>query len=114
MLSLYTLKVHRSLSTPDYKPACDLNRRVSCSKAFKSRYSKLLWFHNAEVGLLFYALVFLAALTSSDIVLQVLVGLGVLATLLLAWLSYVRMRKLCIVCTSIYVINVLLLLATVL
>ncbi len=110
VLSAYTVKVKYSLNTPGYKPYCDLSKNVSCSKAFSSKYGTVLRLHNGFAGIAFYLLVLVAWYFDQHTAVLTLAVLGVLASLVLAYLSYVKMKNFCVVCTAVYVVNMLLLL----
>jgi vitamin-K-epoxide reductase (warfarin-sensitive) len=97
---------------PDYKAACDLSDTVSCSKTFKSAYASILGISNIYVGLAFYTILFILALIG----LKKLVFIGaigaVLASLYLGYLQYVKLKIFCPLCTALYVVNLLILLAS--
>jgi hypothetical protein len=61
-------------------------------------------------GLAYYPLVAVLAFFDSAAPLYIVAWAGVLISLYLAYLLYVKLRLFCILCTSIYVINFLILL----
>jgi vitamin-K-epoxide reductase (warfarin-sensitive) len=109
-VSLYTyfveLKVAQNAS---YKAACDLTDRISCTKPITSPYGKLFGISNALLGIGYYALFFILTFFHATTALYVLALMAFLFSLYLAWLLYFRIRAFCILCTSTYVINILLL-----
>jgi len=111
VVSTYSLFVERKVSrSKDYKPMCDINDRISCTKAFSSEYGKHFGISNTVFGLTYYVLVLLLALLDQTVYVFYLTILGVLASIYLAHLLYFKIKSYCVVCTSIYIINVLLLL----
>ena len=107
-ISLYAYSVENNIKrNPDYKPACDLSNLVSCSAPAKSKYSNLFYFSNAIVGMLFYSCIALAAYFNSGLVLLVLAIGGSIASLFLAYILFFKIRALCLLCVSTYIINFL-------
>ena len=110
LLSMYSAWVDGNLrKIVRYKPACDINNNISCSKVFNSRYGRLLGFSNAYLGLAGYALVFV--LTSFEMlpIVNVLAFISVALSIILAYWSYIKLRIFCLVCTLTYLINIALL-----
>jgi len=95
------------------KRFCDIRNNVSCTRAFTSRYSRLAVLPNSLWGVIFYlgyALLALLGFSGTTVLLSLLAFLG---TVCLAYLSYIKMRNFCLVCTAMYLINILLLLTSV-
>ena len=110
-ISLYTYQLEQKIKKePEYKPSCDINDRISCTKPMKSNYSNIFYFSNALIGMIYYLLV--AALALLDIPYLVLIAAigACLASAVLAYLLYFKIKSLCILCTSLYIINILILL----
>jgi len=111
LLSLYALHVRWKITKiPEYKPFCDFKHNVSCSKAFVGKYGAVGLLPNPLYGIFFYALVFIAA--NYPWPLAVLSSFGLLLSMYLGYLSYFKMKNFCLLCTAIYIINVLLMLST--
>ncbi len=92
---------------PNYHPACDINDRISCSAPLKSAYSNIFYFSNATMGMIYYLLVgVLVYFNMHRVLLLASVG-GLVTSIVLAYLLYVKIRSLCIVCTSLYIVNIL-------
>ena len=107
ILSTYAYYVERKARrTPQYKPFCDFHANISCTKAFLSTYGHLSGVSNALLGTAFYALILLAVAAKQSTALTALATAGLLASLVLAYLSYVRQRNFCLVCSAVYVINI--------
>ncbi len=113
LLSVYALVVERRLRDRDYVPLCDVSKSVSCSKAFASSYGRLFGIPNSAVGLAFYLLVLLMDLLGFTFAVQSLATIAALGSLYLAYLSFIRLRNFCVLCTAVYAVNLLLFLITV-
>ncbi len=110
LLSCYALYVEWKFhQKKKYHALCDISSAVSCTKAFSSPYGRLFKLPNAFYGVLFYVSVFLFAFYGLPTFVFYGAVLSMLATFVLAYLSYVKMKNLCLVCSSIYVVNILLL-----
>ncbi len=110
LASMYALHVEkRKEESTSYNPACDINNSVSCSKAFKSKYGHMLGLSNSVYGILFYlGLIVLDILKLQGIIYLAAIS-AVVGSVALAYISYVKQRNFCVICTSIYVINILIL-----
>lgn len=110
VISFYTYTLEKKIKeTPDYKPACDLSDRISCSRPIKSEYANLLSFSNAIAGMIFYVFIaILAALHTPKLLLIAAIG-GAIVSCFLAYLVYFKIKSFCLVCTSIYIVNFLIL-----
>lgn len=109
LISLYALYVrHKVLKAPDYSPICDIRANISCSKALGSQYSKTMGVPNALAGLLFYALVFVMSFSYMHLVIYPVLA-SVLFSLYLAYISYIKQKNFCLVCTFTYLVNIALL-----
>jgi len=110
ILSIYSLYVEKKLETQkSYSPVCDISKNISCSVAFESKYSKTFGVKNSILGSGFYALVLLLSVTSFAPLILYLAAFGMLTTIYLAYISYFKLKNFCLVCTSIYIISLLLL-----
>ena len=120
LLSLYAYRVEKKILTdPHYKPFCDLSDMISCTKPLTSPYAKLFYISNSIAGMMYYALIALLALLPMSHLnlpnlhiptLLVIVSFGgALASIILAYLLYVKIKSLCLICTSLYLINFLIL-----
>lgn len=105
-ISLYTYYVERSIkANASYKPACDLSDRISCTKPMLSEYANIFYFSNAFMSTSYYALVMLFAALNQLNLLLIAASAACLVSLFLAYILYVKIRAFCILCTSMYVIN---------
>ena len=109
VLSFYAWNVEQHVGRKKgYHAACDINEEVSCTRAFTSSYGRLLGASNSFYGMVFYALIILLALRQETGYILVLSILVLLASICLAYLQYVKVNTLCLVCNAIYVVNILL------
>lgn len=109
VLSSYSFYVSRRLQKSHYKPLCDISESISCSKAFSSRYGRTFLFHNSVFGVVFYLVAFILSWQNDFVGIFYLSIPAVLFSLYLAFVSYVRMKNFCFVCTATYLINILIL-----
>lgn len=109
LLSMYAMHVKKKAQNKKYKALCDFNNKVSCTKAFTSKYSNLLFFDNAFLGGFFYFAMLILAGNKYFLLYTILAGLAALGSLYLAYLSYIKMKNFCVVCSAIYVVNILML-----
>ena len=109
LLSVYALWVKHQTVKKEYKPLCDLAKNVSCSKALTSKFSALFGFHNAWLGIVFYAGVTLLGYFKFLNLVLFFSALSVLASLCLAAIL-IKQRNACVVCIATYIVNLLLLL----
>ena len=108
-LSLYAYTIEQKSKNKHYRAACDLNERISCSKAFTSRYGKLFGISNSLIGIFFYVAIFLLFFINKPLIFY-FAFLSVLSSFDLGYIQFFKMNNFCIVCNAIYVINLFLLL----
>jgi len=109
IISVYAYYVEkRIMANAAYKPACDINDTISCTKPLTSTYAKLFFVSNTLVGMLFYLAIGIAAYLDASTIALALSCAGVIMTVVLAYLLYFKVKAFCLVCTSIYLVNVLL------
>ncbi len=105
-ISLYTYIVEKKIkSVPGYKPVCDISDKISCSKPMKSAYSNIFFFSNAIIGMIFYFFIAMLVLLHADKLLLIASISSCIVSLFLAYLLYFRVKSLCLLCTSLYIIN---------
>lgn len=109
LISLYAYYVrHKVLKAPTYSPICDISANISCSKALGSQYSKTMGVPNPLAGILFYTLVFVLSFSYMHLVIYPVL-VSVLFSLYLAYISYIKQKNFCLVCTLTYLVNISLL-----
>ena len=113
-ISLYAYFLERKIKQdPTFKPACDINDRISCTKPLMSEYSNILYFSNALLGMAYYALIIILASFQMHTFLLITTIIGCIVSGILAYILYFKIKSLCLVCTSLYSINIILLLLVV-
>ncbi len=110
LLSAYSIYVERKLhQNRDYKAACDLSNHMSCSRTFNTSYGKMFGVSNGWWGIGFYlGLIGLLYFGYLDFVFYGAL-FGVLYSMRLAYVLYFKLKNFCPVCSSIYLVNILLL-----
>ena len=112
LLSLYSYYVEiRIKKNHHYKALCDITDTVSCSKVVNSKYSKIFdGFSNSLAGVLFYIVIFFLSFYNLSYVLY-LSALSIIASLYLGYVQYFKIKGICIVCSSVYIVNIILFIA---
>jgi len=112
-ITLYAAFIeYRLYKNPSYKPVCDLSDRVSCSKTFLSPYSKILKVSNTILGDLFYSgMMFLAWFEYTTLAWYGALS-GAFASVFFAYILFFKVRTICLLCISIYLVNIALLYVT--
>ena len=109
LLSFYALYVEKKTEQDkNYQPLCDISNKISCTKTFKSKWGKTFGIPNSVYGLLFYVLLFILTFISIKLIFY-LVVLSVLGSFYLAYVLYFKLKTVCLVCYSTYIVNILLL-----
>jgi vitamin-K-epoxide reductase (warfarin-sensitive) len=109
-ISTYAFFVEQKLmKDSQYKAVCDVSDMVSCTKPLLSPYATLLGVSNTILGMLFYAAMAVCALAELTILIWYGSVVAVLMSSVFAYLLYFKIKSLCLICTSIYVVNLLLL-----
>ncbi len=106
-VSLYAYSIVQNLKKdPSYKPVCNLSDRISCTKPLESPYGKLLGFSNSFLGLVYYPIMGLLAIFGNAISLLLVATGSLVITLYLAYLLFFKVKSLCLICLSIYAVNI--------
>ena len=108
-LSYYALSVEKNFKRKEnYKPICDINDTISCSRAFNSKWGSLAGFPNPKIGTLVYAAIFLLIANNFIFPVILLSIISLVVSIFLAYIQYFKLKVFCFVCTSIYIVNILL------
>jgi len=111
LISAYTYFIEKKIKEkPNYKPVCDVSDRISCTKPMKSPYANLFYFSNALIGGAYYIMIGVLTLLQMHQLLIMAAVCGCIISAVLAYILYFKIKSLCILCTTLYVINVLILL----
>jgi vitamin-K-epoxide reductase (warfarin-sensitive) len=109
IISLYGMfveyKVRREMN---YHAACDITNTISCTKSFVSPYSKLLGISNIIICMIFYCAMLFFALLHNAAATMLLAWIGFAGALVYGYVLYFKVKALCLICTSLYIINILL------
>ncbi len=110
LVSVYALYIkHRLVKSPDYSPICDISTHISCSKALGSSYSRTMGVPNPVGGLFYYfTSAILANIPMARPYLFYLTLPAVFFSIYLAYISYFRQRNFCLICSFIYLVNLIL------
>lgn len=109
LISVYGITVEKNvLQNEQYKAACDLSDMVSCTRSFVSPYNKLLGISNIWAAFLFYCAVIVLIFMNAIGLLFLLTCIGFVASLIFAYILYFKMRTICLICSSLYCINIVL------
>lgn len=108
IVSLYLYRLEKKLQkNRSYKPSCDISDKISCSKAVLSGYGQLFGFSNALMGCFFYATIAILAFLHQTTVLFYLSLFSLFASFFFAYILYFKIKTVCILCTTVYLINLL-------
>jgi vitamin-K-epoxide reductase (warfarin-sensitive) len=109
-LSLYAYITEQKVKQDaSFKPACDISDKISCSRVMLSPYAKMLFVSNAVIGMAYYALIAgLAYFNQINIIFFAAIA-SCLVSLYLAYLLIFKIKSFCVVCSSLYVVNILIL-----
>jgi len=109
IVSLYGIFVERELQrNADYKAACDISDYVSCTRPFLSPYAKILGISNSYASAIYYVIIMTIAVFGHGCLLMMATGIGMIATLFFAYILYCKIKSFCLICNTLYVINIIL------
>lgn len=109
LIAAYAFHIDKKIEADaTYKPACDISEYVSCSKTVQSPYAKSFGINNSILGMGYYLLLALLVWLGYMQAAFYLSLVGVIASVVFAYILFVKVRALCPLCVSLYVINFLL------
>jgi uncharacterized membrane protein len=107
IISIYGIMVERKLRQDNqYKAACDISDAISCTRPMLSPYGKMLGVSNIWACAYFYIAVLAAALFKIPLLMTLLISIGLVTTIIFAYILYFKIKSLCLICTSLYFINI--------
>ena len=110
LLSVYAFFVEKKIEKlKSYKPLCDISKNISCTKAFGSKYGSLAGISNSFAGIFFYLIVFLLAFFGQLNHILYLAIISVIGSVYLVYTQITKIKSFCLVCSGIYLVNLLLL-----
>ena len=108
LVSIYAFYVEKKLEkNRNYKPLCDIADKVSCSKNFISLDASIFGIKNSILGITFYILIIILAYLNLINYLFYISIPAFILTIYLAYSSFIKLKNFCLVCTLIYIINIL-------
>lgn len=107
LLSAYAVYVHyRSSKDSNYKSACDLSDKTSCSDTFTSEYGSHFGIPNGYYGMGFYILmIILINFDHTEWVFYLSVT-SLIVSCYLAYLLITKVKRVCLDCIAIYIVNI--------
>lgn len=112
VISVYGITVERKLQQDaQYKAVCDISDAISCTRPFLSPYGKILGISNIWASALYYCVMIMIAIINLPMVALIFAYTGVAVTIGFAYILYFKIRSLCLICTSLYVVNIALAIA---
>jgi vitamin-K-epoxide reductase (warfarin-sensitive) len=113
IISVYGIFVERQIQQDAlYKPACDISDKISCSKPFLSPYSKMFGISNIWASALYYMLMIVLAQLNLATIAMIISSTGVIVSCIFAYILFFKIQSLCLICTSLYVVNIALAIAS--
>jgi len=110
ILSVYVIYVAtQSEKDPKYKAICDISEKISCSIAHSSKWGHIFDISTGYFAAPFYGLIFILALLELRLFIFPLAVFSVLYSIYFAYILVFKVKTLCLVCVSLYIVNVLLL-----
>lgn len=108
LLSIYAIYIEKQVAKQKgYKAVCDISDKMNCGKVLTSKYGTTAGVSNSVAGVIFYIIIFLLSFYNITYVLYLAI-LSIIGSVYLAYFQYFKLKTLCLVCSSIYVVNILL------
>ena len=92
---------------PTYKPACDLSDKMSCSQTLLSSEGKIFGYSPIYFGTLYYFIFIIVSLLNLLPLSFLLSCVGIIASVAYAYIGYFKIKTICPLCTSLYIINII-------
>ena len=106
-ISFYGILVERKLQQDSqYKAACDISDTISCTRPMLSEYNKILGISNSLAATGYYLVIIMLALLDQKQFLLFIIPAGLLVSAVFAYILYFKIRSFCLICTSLYCINI--------
>ena len=107
IISIYGITIERKLEQDSqYKATCDISDTISCSRPMLSQYNKIFGISNSLAAALYYIAVLIAVIINMPLLLMLVVTTGLVITLVFAYILYFKIKSVCLICTSLYLINI--------
>ena len=112
VISIYGINVENKLKeNAQYKAACDLSDQISCSRPMLSEYNKLLGISNIWACALYYCVIIASTFMELPMLPLILSIVGCAVSVVFAYILYFKIHSFCLICTSLYAINIALMIA---
>lgn len=106
-ISVYGITVERNLQqNAQFKAVCDINDQISCTRPMLSSYNKLLGISNIWASALYYVAIIILTMLNLDQFTAIVTYAGVAVSAVFAYILYFKIRSLCLICTSLYLVNI--------
>ncbi|HSC24612.1 MAG TPA: vitamin K epoxide reductase family protein [Candidatus Babeliales bacterium] len=110
VISVYGIFVERKLKQDiNYKAACDISDKISCTRPLLSSYAAMLGISNIWASALYYCAIIIMAILQLKTMLFITSCAGVIVSVIFAYILYFKIRSFCLICTSLYIVNIALL-----
>ncbi len=107
LISIYGITVERKLQQDaQYKAACDISDTISCTRPFLSPYGKMLGISNIWASAGYYVIIIAAVTLNQPQLVMLITASGLLVTIAFAYILYFKVKSLCLICTSLYIVNI--------
>jgi vitamin-K-epoxide reductase (warfarin-sensitive) len=111
-ITLYGIMVEKKVQEDSqYKAACDISDKVSCTRTFTSPYAKMFGFSNIWALFFYYCTIIALYLCKAYYFVFLTAAAGCIVSIFFAYILYFKIRTLCLICTSLYIVNAVLLYA---
>lgn len=108
-ISFYAYMIEKKIKADHtYKASCDISDNFSCSKPILSEYGEIIGISNSLVGMAFYASMTILGFLGRIHFLFYLSIASLVVSAFLAYILYFRIKTVCLICTALYLINVVL------
>jgi vitamin-K-epoxide reductase (warfarin-sensitive) len=107
IISIYGITIERKLQQDSqYKAACDISDNISCTRPFLSEYGKMFGISNIWASAMYYVAVIVTALINMPLILLLITSAGAVVSFVFAYILYFKVKSLCLICTSLYIVNI--------
>jgi len=107
IISIYGIMVEYKIKqNGDYTAICDISDKISCTRPFLSPYKKMLGISNIWASAMYYGILFILALFHLKTTIFIITCIGIVVSIIFAYILFFKMRLICLICVSLYIINI--------
>jgi vitamin-K-epoxide reductase (warfarin-sensitive) len=107
IISIYGIVEERKMKQDAmYKPACDITDKISCSRVFLSSYSTTFGISNIWIATAYYCTLIVLSFMQITALVTALAYAGVAVSFVFAYIMFFKVRAICPVCVSLYIVNI--------